>query len=144
MGDPPVLRPAGQSNLVPVIVHPLIQPDGGGHRVAVRAGAVEAPPGVFSGVIDVSIDPPVGNRQEVSILLNAIGGSGESFSFPDDRRDGASAPAVSTDLDITFAGVPAGDYLARVVVSGAESPLDVQTASGPTLGAFTAPRLSVP
>ena len=144
MGDPPVLRPAGQSNLVPVIVHPLIQPDGGGHRVAVRAGAVEAPPGVFSGVIDVSIDPPVGNRQEVSILLNAIGGSGESFSFPDDRRDGASAPAVSTDLDITFAGVPAGDYLARVVVSGAESPLDVQTASGPTLGTFTAPRLSVP
>jgi len=144
IGDPPVLRPAGQSNLVPVIVHPWIQPNAGGHRVVVRAGAVESPPGVFSGVIDVSVDPPVGSRQEVSLLINAIGGAGGSFSFADGRRDAPSAPEVSSDLDISFAGVPGGDYLVRVVVSGAESPLEVETAPGPAQHTFTAPRVSVP
>lgn len=144
MGDPPVLRPAGQSNLVPIVVHPRIQPDGGGHRVAVRAGAVEAPPGVFTGIIDVSLDPPVGNRQEVSILLNTIGGGGDAFSFTDERRDLPAAPDATNDLAVEFAGVAAGDYLVRVVVSGAESPLEVDTAAGPAQGTFSAPRVSLP
>jgi hypothetical protein len=144
MGDPLELRPAGQSNLVPITVRPRIQPDGGGHRVAVRAGAVEAPPGVFTGVIDIIVDPPVGDRQEVSVLLNAIGGGGDAFSFTDDRRDGPSAPLVTNDLDIAFTGVPAGDYLVRVVVSGAESPLEVEPAPGPAQGTYSAPRVSVP
>lgn len=144
LGEPPGLRPAGQSAVVPVVVHPRIQPDGAGHRVAVRPGAVEGPPGRFTGVIDLSVDPPVGSRQEVWILLNSIAGGGESFSFPDQRRDRPPDPATTNDLSIDFAGIPAGDYLVRVVVSGAESPLDVEAAPGPDQGTYTAPRVSVP
>lgn len=144
MGDPPTLRPAGQSAVVPIVVHPRIQPDGAGHRVAVGPGAVEAPPGLVKGVINVSVDPPVGSRQEVALVLNGLGGGGESFSFLDERRDAPTDPAATNDLAIPFAGVPPGDYLVRIIVSGAESPLEVTTAPGPDQGTYTAPRVSVP
>ncbi|MGB8022380.1 MAG: DUF4255 domain-containing protein [Candidatus Nanopelagicales bacterium] len=144
MGEPPTLRPAGQSAVVPIVIHPRIQPDGVGHRIAIGPGAVEAPPGYFTGVMHVSVDPPVGSRQEVSLMLNRLGGGGESFSFLDERRDAPTEPAATNDLTIEFVAVPAGDYLVRVIVSGAESPLDVATAPGPDQGTYTAPRVSVP
>ena len=145
MGEPPALRPAGQSNLVPVVVHPRIRADGvGGHLVAVRAGADEDPAGIFTGILDLTVDPPVGSRQDVSVVLNAVGGGGEAFTFADERRDGPTAPDVTNDLDVQFADLPAGDYLVRVVVSGAESPLEVETTVGPTQGTFVAPSVSVP
>ncbi|MET0714540.1 MAG: DUF4255 domain-containing protein [Mycetocola sp.] len=145
MGDPAVLRPAGQSNLVPIVVHPRIKDDGNnGHLVVVRGGAAENPTGVFSGFIDVSVDPPVGKRQDVSVVLNAIDGDGEAFSFSDERRDLPGAAEATNELDIAFTGVPTGDYLVRVVVSGAESPLEIQTAVGPSQGTFSAPRMSMP
>jgi len=142
MGTPPKLRPAGQSNVVPIVVHPRIQPDGAGHKVSIQGDSV-GPAGIHAGTLDVSVDPPVGNRQEVSVLLNALGGGG-AFSFFDERRDTPLAPQTTNDLSIAYFGVPAGDYLVRVVVSGAESPLDVETAPGPTLGTYSAPRVAIP
>ncbi|MGC5172559.1 DUF4255 domain-containing protein [Micromonospora sp. DT81.3] len=142
MGEPPELRPAGQSNVAPIVVHPRIRPLGPGHDISVR-DAVEDPVGIHAGIFDVTVDPAVGSRQEVSLLLNAVGGGG-SHSFAGERRDGPSAPEVTNDLSIAFFGVATGDYLVRIVVSGAESELDVETAPGPTLGEYSAPRVSVP
>lgn len=144
MGDPPTLRAAGQSPVVPIVVHPRIRPDGAGYTVAVRPGAVENPPGVFAGILDVSVDPPVGNRQEVSLVLNALGGGGDAYAFLDERRDAPTDPDTTNDLAVAFAGLPVGTYVVRVVVSGTESPLDVETAAGPGQGTFTAPRVTVP
>ncbi len=143
MGEPPELRLAGQSNVVPVVVHPRIRPDGGGHLVSI-SDVTNDPDGNRSGVIDVTVDPPVGLRQQVAVLLNALGAAGESFSFFDDRRDSPGAPEVTNTLDVAFTGLPAGDYLVRVQVDGAESPLDVETAPGPAQGTYTAPRVTVP
>ena len=116
---------------------------GSGYLVSVSNVTNDADGG-RSGVIDITLDPPVGLRQQVAVLLNRLGGAGESFSFFDDRRDASGAPDVSNTLDIAFTGLHAGDYLVRVQVDGAESPLDIETDPGPDQGAYTAPRITVP
>jgi hypothetical protein len=137
MGSPPQLRPAGQSNVVPVVVHPRIARVGGAYAVSVD-GLAEEPLGVFAGTLKVRVEPTVSTGQEVSALLDPVGG-GRAFSFFDDRRDAATDPPETADLGITFSALPAGDYLVRIVVSGAQSPLDVGAD-----GAYAQPQVSVP
>jgi hypothetical protein len=144
MGEPPELRLAGQSNVVPIVVHPRIRDDGGGGYLVSVSDVTNDPDGARSGVINLTVDPAVGLRQQVAILLNAIDAAGESFSFFDERRDAPAAPEVTNTLEVAFIGLPAGDYLVRVQVDGAESPLDVETDPGPAQGTYTAPRVTVP
>jgi hypothetical protein len=143
MGEPPGWRAAGRSNVVPVVIHPRIRPTAGGHLVAAEDVTAE-PDGTLRGTLSLTVDPAVGFSQDVEVVLNALDGSGASLSFTDERRDGPGAPAVSNTLDIPFTGLPAGDHLVRVVVDGADSPLDVQTTPGPNQGAYVAPRVTVP
>jgi hypothetical protein len=141
MGQPPALRPAGRSNVVPVVVHPRIRTGAGGYEVAVT-GATAGPAGHHSGTLTLTVDPAVAAGQEVSVLLDPVGG-GAGVTLAGGRRDGPSDPPETHDLAIPFPSVPDGDYLVRVVVSGAQSALDSPT-TGPQAGTFTAPVVSVP
>ncbi len=144
MGEPPELRPAGHSNVVPIVIHPRIRPDGvGGHLVSVT-GVTVAPDGSRAGTLNLTVDPPVGSRQQVAVFLNALGGGGAALSIFDERRDAATAPETTDTLSVAFVGVPAGDYLVRVQTDGAESALEVVAAPGPNQGEYTAPRVTVP
>jgi hypothetical protein len=143
MGEPPQPRLAGQSGAFPVVIQPRL--------LALAAGAVhdvqiDAETGLRSGGLTISVEPPVGNRQQVTLLLNAVpGGAGQSFVFEDERRDAEGAPDQTADLDIPFVDVPAGDYLIRVTVDGAETPLTVdETAGSPTEGQYVGPVVVVP
>ena len=141
MGVPPAPRLAGQSNVFPVVIQPQLQPPlPGTHDITVDADNLRA------GGITVSLDPPVGRRQQVTLMLNAApGGAGGAFVFEGERRDGDGEPDETPDLDLPFAGVPAGTYLLRVAVDGAETPLVTDTVVGsPTEGQYTGPQVVIP
>ena len=141
MGDPATPRLAGQSSGFPVVVQPrLVSPP----PVDVHDVEIDAETGLRSGGVSVTVEPPVGSRQQVTLMLNAVpGGTGQSFVFEDERRDGEGEPEATSELDIPFAGVPAGSYLLRITVDGAETPLAVGTA-GSTLGQYVGPEVVVP
>ncbi len=140
MGHPPQPRLAGQSAAFPVVVQPRITTAADVHDLD-----IDAETDLRSGGITVSVEPPVGSRQMVTLLLNAVpGGTGRSLVLEDERRDGPGDPHETADLDIAFVGVPAGDYLYRVTVDGAETPLEVDATPGPTEGQYDGPVVTVP
>lgn len=143
MGAPPVLRPAGHSNVQPLVVHPVIQPTAIGHAVSLSQVTTDTD-GTHRGVIHLVVEPPVAARQQVAVLLTALDDDTAAFTFPDESRDRPGDPETTTTLAVGFDGVPSGDYLVRVRIDGAESPLEVDTAPGPNQGRYVAPRIGVP
>ena len=136
MGVPPTPRLAGQSNVFPVVIQPELQPIAAN---AVHDMTIDAD-NLRSGGIRVSLEPPVGSRQQVTLMLNPVpGGAGGTFVFEDERRDTPGAPDQTNDLDLPFTGVPAGSYLIRVTVDGAETPLTVNAG-----GQYSGPVVIVP
>jgi hypothetical protein len=114
MGDPPAEHAGFQSNAAPLVLRPRIT----------------SPPSATATHIDVDVDPPLRQAQRVLLRLNAVSGS-EAFQFanPIAGSDQATIP-------FTISGVPAGQYLVRVQVDGADSPLVFDSSSvdfGPTV-----------
>ena len=134
LGSPPAPHRWVESNVEAIVVRPLIP------SLAVN-NAVDQGGGVFSADIDCTIVPPVEDRQRVVLLLNEAVASPvslpRSFSFIAPPRTPSSPPAGTVRIPIR--NVPAGSYLFRVQVDGAESPL----ATGAE-GLFTGPRRDIP
>ncbi|MGQ9482686.1 MAG: DUF4255 domain-containing protein, partial [Chloroflexus sp.] len=91
----------------------------------------------------ITLTPPVGKQQRVVLLLDEtpppVNRSPLSFAFALPARPAALPPNDTDDvLTFTTAGVPAGTYLVRVQVDGAESQLAM---SG---GVFSGPTVTVP
>ena len=97
-----------------------------------------APPSVAAGEITIDVSPPIAAGQRVVVLLNHLA-SPATFSFTV-----VPAANVST-IVIPIPGVaPAGEYLVRLQVDGATSPLIVDNvAMSPTFGQFIAPKVMV-
>jgi Pvc16 N-terminal domain len=80
--------------------------------------------------IRFDVTPPVAPAQRVTLLMNGLTGSpAPAYSFDLPSRfvlsslpPGPPPPPITT-LEFDIAGVAAGDYLLRVQVDGAESPL---------------------
>lgn len=78
--------------------------------------------------VRVDVAPPVAATQRVTLLMNALTGSAAySFDLPSrlvlsSLPPGPPPPPITT-LEFHVAGVIAGEYLLRVQVDGAESPL---------------------
>lgn len=83
--------------------------------------------------VSVNVVPTVGRRQRVELLLNQLGGTA-AFQFQ------VALTADASAITFPIAGVPTGDYLVRIRVDGAPSPLDVD-ASGNLVGT---PKVHVP
>jgi hypothetical protein len=87
--------------------------------------------------LTLTVEPPIGDTQRVVLLLNEfvplasppapIAGELASYSFAAPSRVPVSPPAgpagESNIITVHVSGVRAGDYLVRVQVDGAESPL---------------------
>jgi hypothetical protein len=130
MGEPPTAHVGVSSNLAPFVLHPEIVPP------------IVASPGT----IRVSVEPPVQERQRVVLLLNerTVPASPQIAVRP--RAYSFVAPASITspggpvrEIDVPYAGVTPGEYLVRVAVDGAESPLDVDPS-----GAYVSPAVVLP
>lgn len=134
LGVPPVAHAGVESNVAPVVLCPTIS----GVAVANVTGAGNAP---RSADVTLQLSPTVGADQRVLLLLNErVAASPASYTFV--------APSHSTDqasITVPVSGVKAGDYLARVQVAGADSPLSVDTApNSPTFNQYVSPKVTIP
>jgi hypothetical protein len=118
LGDPPVPHNAYPSNTVPFLLVPTI---------TVTATVTDTDNGV-TGHLDVTVSPPVTARQRVSLLLNEIapppGRPPRAVALAAPGSNGVPPDETETStIHFPFAHVPAGDYVVRLSVDGAESPL---------------------
>jgi Pvc16 N-terminal domain len=116
-------------------------------RPAITIPAVSPP-----GQLAVNVTPSVGPSQQVTLLLNATAGAPpQAFALPAAPRTAETGTVVfdvssvpSSSIPPELAGgdggsIPSGNYLARVRVDGAESPLEVDSS-----GRFTGPIVTLP
>ncbi|WNG46196.1 DUF4255 domain-containing protein [Archangium minus] len=106
-GDPPALRQSAESSVAPFVLRPK--------ATFTKAGSD----------IQVGFEPQVRKGQRVVLLLNRYGvpagTQAEAYGVT------MTAAADSGSLTFTLPAVAAGDYLLRVQVDGAESPVDLDT-----------------
>ncbi len=112
MGSPPVAHGAVSSNLLAVVLVPVI---------------IDVTP-TAPGTLRLTCAMPVGRDQHAKLLLNPLGlppGSpprGHSVDLP--AGNGVVSPATSTRVLIaTLPVLPAGPYVLRLRIDGADSPL---------------------
>ena len=134
MGEPAVPHAGIDSNVAAFVLRPTIvtataAPGGGPH--------VDR--------ITLNVSPPIGVDQRVVLFLNELDAPSTRppYSY---RFDVKVTPAHPTDetvnpILIRVRDVAAGQYLVRIQVDGAESPLDVDT--DPSNPRFTTPRLTI-
>jgi hypothetical protein len=89
--------------------------------------------------VTLTVDPAITSTQKISLLLNELnvpaGTTPRSYMFDAVAADLAPPNTVV----IQTQGVPAGTYLARLRIDGADSPLDVD----PVTRAFVAPTVTL-
>ncbi len=90
----------------------------------------------------IKLDPAVAQTQRVTLLLNELSPPSNrppyAYRFAAPPPSPQAEPPVAERIAIPIADVVPGDYLARVQVDGAESPLDVDET-----GAFSGPKVSI-
>jgi hypothetical protein len=134
MGTPPVPHNGVESNVVAFVLHPLIRKNSGtgNYEIAVSAKTVAA--GKVAATLKVKFQPNVGKDQRVELLLNGA----KSFSFPSEPWPDQTIPELA-EITFKISGVDTGTYLVRVLVDGADSPLDVD----PLTGVYSAPAVTL-
>lgn len=120
MGTPPQLHPGVESNVAPLVLHPVV--------TSATATAAQ---------VTVTLKPTAQVGQKATLLLNQVSGSSPAaytFSLP---------PLTASTNSPTFpiSDVQGGGtiYFVRITVDGAESPLDLNPSS-PTFG----PTVTIP
>jgi hypothetical protein len=128
MGNPPVPHRGVESNVAALVLRPRITAPVGVANV-VGGGANPR-----SADITLQLDPVVGARQRVVLLLDQRSPTPAAYSFEIPAR-GADANV----LTIPVMGIVAGEYFVRLRVDGADTVLDFDPAS-PDFG----PRVVIP
>jgi hypothetical protein len=129
LGDPPVAHAAAESNVLPMMLRP-------GITAAFVQTASEVVDGVTlrSGRVTVSFGAPVARHQRVVLMLNRRDApEGGDVSVVQPAPDGlglAAGVAETLAVEFTVRRVPAGDFLVRASVDGADSLLSIAPVSG--------------
>jgi hypothetical protein len=113
-----------ESKVVAFVLRPSVSRNRRGNYRIRLVNIVPDVPNTVQGFVAVTLRPKVGRRQRVVLLLNAFGaasGTPQAYSFPADPRD-----ADRFTVTFPIRRVVRGQYLVRVQVDGAESPLDDQ------------------
>jgi hypothetical protein len=109
-GTPPSPHPVLSSNEVGFLLCPMITPVLG------------------SASIHVTFSPALAGKQKVALLLNRIGGPAKAYRID---APAGFAPGMSLDFPLPENGIESGEYLVRVLVDGAESPVGPSLTVGP-------------
>ena len=118
MGTPPASHRGFESNIAPFVLHPTV--------------SAASPTAAVSGTdVKLTLSPNIGVGQRAVLLLDNVTAH-TAFASP-----AVVATADSATIVINIANVPAGTYLVRVQVDGAESPLTFNAVThlleGPTV-----------
>jgi hypothetical protein len=126
MGSPAVPHRGFESNVATFVLRPQIAAPVVQTTVPNPQGGAPLP------ALQVTVDLTIGRNQRVVLVLNGVGGANpaaHSFLAPPRNAD-------STTVTVAIPNVAAGQYFVRLQVDGAESLLDLDTASpsfGPTV-----------
>jgi hypothetical protein len=146
LGVPPAPHRGVESNLAAFILRPRIET----MTVSDVQGTGSDP---RSANVNLSVKPAIGPTQRVVLLLNAFTPASSppsateralAYSFNaaprlDLQNPPSTPPPPSESITIPVVGVQAGQYLVRVQVDGAESPL-----GSDSTGLYNSPQLSIP
>ena len=136
MGTPPIVHPGGvASDVVPYVLAPRIHKTGGAYDVAALNPTSRVVDGVVlhSADVRVVLEPTIGRRQRVAILLNELtGAAAHAYTFVAPPR-----PADATTITVRAVDVIPATYLLRVQVDGVDSVLDV------VAGAYAEPKVAL-
>jgi hypothetical protein len=142
MGTPPVAHRGVESNLAPFVLHPLIRKKSDG-TPDVSVSATVATDGTRATI--VRIDPNVGRAQRGLLFLNEYDPpstrAARAYSFQAVPRP-PSDPPESDALTFPIKGVAAGDYVLRVQIDGADSPLERDP--NPAKPIYSGPKVTIP
>ncbi|HUX85493.1 MAG TPA: DUF4255 domain-containing protein [Chloroflexota bacterium] len=134
LGLPPIAHSGVESNVAPIVLRPTIT----SVSVANVSGTGAAP---RSADLAIQVSPTIGASQRVVLLLNErtnVSPSAYSFVGPGRATDSAS-------IVFSVTGIKAGDYLVRLQIDGAESPLVVDTnQNSPTFNQYVGPAVTIP
>ncbi|HEV8325055.1 MAG TPA: DUF4255 domain-containing protein [Myxococcota bacterium] len=116
MGDPPVPHRGAESNVYPIVLHPLVTSVAKANVQPTTIAAVV----YYSADVTIGLTPGVKTGQRVVLLLNAIAPApappAVAYTF--------AAPPIAADsgtVAVKVRGVRAGTYLVRAQVDGAPS-----------------------
>jgi hypothetical protein len=143
MGSPLTTHRGVESNVATFVLRPVIKTVG-------ASGILGAGSTPRSGSLDLTLDPPVGPDQRVSVMLNQLlplisppPGPALAYTFMvppriDLASPPASPPPPTPNINLPFFGVAPGTYLVRVQVDGAESVLATDAN-----GLYSAPQVNI-
>ncbi len=121
LGPAPTTPAVEVSNTLPLTLRPAITAS----NVAIASVDVADGQPVSSGTVSLTVNPPVGREQKVSVLLNTAGG-GPMHRLAAPPNNGAAANIGEvTQIGFAFNRLQRGPYLIRISVDGAESTLTV-------------------
>jgi len=124
MGTPPTPHGGIESNAVPFVLQPTVEPSVSGVSTVTVAGL-----SLRSATLTAAIDPPVGRTQRVQLALYEFDAPPDrpahAYSFDAPPNNGIADPHQTETARVEFAVQPVfpGTYLVRVQVDGAQSPL---------------------
>jgi IPT/TIG domain-containing protein len=146
MGSPATPHRGFESNVGPFVLAPSItQPN----APTFAQTSIDPNTQLLSGDITVNFTPKITKSQRVKLLLNEFHSPttrapfGHVLAAP--RQNGIGANDQETDTVVfKVKDVAAGDYLVRVQVDGAESPLERDTdPNSQTFNEFIGPRITI-
>jgi hypothetical protein len=108
-----------ESNLFAFVLHPLIK--------EIQASDIKREKDLFSADLTLQLNPRPARMQRVILMLNEIG-SASSYVLAVSNQE-----SDSESIRVSVLGIKPGNYLARVRIDGAESPLD-QDSEGKYVG----------
>ena len=143
MGKPPMPHPGVESNVVAFVLCPTITATVSNVTSHTVIDAAHNEVTLFVADITVNVSPGVGKKQRVVLLLNEFDPPGDrpahSYNFKAPPRDEDTSSIV-----IHISDVAPGDYLVRVQVDGAESPLTQDTEpSSSTFNQYIEPKVTI-
>lgn len=143
LGTPPAEHDGVESNAMPLLLRPTIRqtvPP----TYDIQLSSLQIDPDGNFRTVTVTLDPEVGSRQRVVLILNEFGNATDpaGYSFLADTRSVAGNNVTFTIPDDIL---NSGDFIVRLQVDGAQSvPLRNTVALSPTFNQYIEPRLIFP
>jgi Pvc16 N-terminal domain len=145
LGTPPTPHAGVRSNLVAFVLHPTIKKSGNVPDITVPAPAIAAD-GTRSTDVTIKIDPLITKVQRALLFMNEmnppVNRAARAYSFDSAPHNTPADPDDTDTLVFPIKGVRAGDYLARIQVDGAESPLE--QIADPNNPVYAGPKMTIP
>lgn len=135
LGDPPVPHVGVESNVLGLVLHPVVNPG----ATTIQSTRIVAGVTLNTGIFGATVTPAVDARQRVFLLLNEKnsppGRSPRGYRLAAPESNGIASPQTeTTTLSFNFTDIASGSYLARLSVDGADSLLAADAS-----GRFTTP-----